>query len=240
MKPHDKKADRFADIREFYNSVYYKSAGPVAKPSRHYRQLALKIGIREQEQVLDVACGCGQWLLACRELGASVNGVDLSANAIAVCKAAISQGEFQAVPAEALPFEDNTFDVVTCLGALEHFVDPGRALREMVRVARQDARFLLLVPNADFLTRRLRLYAGTHQVDAREEVKTLDAWKLLFEVSGLTTEDRWRDLHVLSWSWISAEAWYSVPVRAAQALALCFWPLKWQYQVYHLCKLRRP
>ena len=53
-------------------------------------------------------------------------------------------------PAEKLPFADGQFDFVSCLGALEHFLDPTRALREMVRVATPDAEFLLLVPNADF------------------------------------------------------------------------------------------
>jgi hypothetical protein len=29
--------------------------------------------------------------------------------------------------------------------------------------------------------------------------------------------------------------WLAAPLRALQALALVFWPLRWQYQVYHLC-----
>lgn len=85
------------------------------------------------------------------------NGVDLSEKAITVCKTALLQGDFYSTPAEDLPFEENRFDVVTCLGSLEHFVDPGKALKEMVRVAKNDAIFLLLVPNADFLMRRLGL-----------------------------------------------------------------------------------
>ena len=33
--------------------------------------------------------------------------------------------------------------------------------------------------------------------------------------------------------------WHRWPLRTAQALALPVWPLSWQYQVYHLCVLRR-
>jgi SAM-dependent methyltransferase len=36
--------------------------------------------------------------------------------------------------AEDLPFDDATFDLVTCRLALHHFADPRRALREFVRV----------------------------------------------------------------------------------------------------------
>ena len=108
----------------------------------------------------------------------------------------------------------------------------------MVRVAKREAIFLLLVPNADFLTRRLGLYGGTQQAEVREDVRTLAGWEGLFDSTGLRVTRRWRDLHVLSWSWIAQGKWYSWPCRAAQALALPFWPLSWQYQVYHLCEIK--
>ena len=53
--------------------------------------------------------------------------------------------------------------------------------------------------------------------------------------AGLKVERRWRDLHVLSWDWITMRGLRRVPIRATQALALSVWPLRWQYQVYHLC-----
>lgn len=238
MKKNDNETERLAEMRSFYDSVYYRSAKPSAAASRHLRRLAHKIGVQANHQVLDVACGVGEWLLACKELGAATNGVDLSEKAITVCKKVFPQGEFYSTPAESLSFEDNRFDVVTCLGSLEHFIDPCKALKEMVRVAKDDAIFLLLVLNADFLTRRLGLFSGTNQVDAKEDVRTLCEWKRLFDESGLIVKERWRDLHVLSWPWISLSGWGSVPARAFQALALMVWPLKWQYQVYHLCSVR--
>lgn len=235
MNMSNNDADRLSEIRSFYDTAYRNSAPSAVTPSRHLRSLARRIGVRENLQVLDVACGAGEWLRACRMLGASVHGVDLSEEAIAICKQSLGDGEFRSSPAESLPFEDARFDVVTCLGALEHFVDPRRALAEMARVAKRDAIFLLLVPNADFLTRRLGLFLGTQQIDAKEDVKTLAEWSGLFAELGLEVKDRWRDLHVLAWSWIALGGWHRIPMRAAQALALTFWPLRWQYQVYHLC-----
>ena len=147
--------------------------------------------------------------------------------------------ELHCGPAEQLPFGDRQFDVVSCLGALEHFVDPQAALREMVRVAKPGAVFILLVPNAGFLPLRLGLYSGTQQADIREEVRSLFEWRELFDRAGLRVRYRWRDLHVISPSWIFRGPWYAWPVRAAQAFALPFWPLDWQYQVYHLCTIKR-
>ena len=235
----DKESEQLEEIRSFYDSVYYRSDKPDATVSLHLRRLAQKIGIKKDQQVLDVACGAGNWLHACSDLGAITSGVDLSEKAISICNSILPDGEFYATAAESLPFDENKFDVVTCLGSLEHFVDPDKALYEMRRVAKRDAIFLLLVPNADFLTRRIGLFSGTYQVDAKEHVRTLEEWNSLFNNSGLTVIDRWKDLHVLSWSWISSSHWYSVPVRAMQALALSIWPLKWQYQVYHLCSAEK-
>jgi SAM-dependent methyltransferase len=161
----------------------------------------------------------------------------LSDRAIEFCKKHLPAGDFHAVAAERLPYGDATFDVVSCLGSLEHFVDPVIAMKEMVRVAKPDARFLLLVPNADFLTRKLGLFGGTYQKDAKEVVRTLEEWERLFNAAGLSVTSKWKDLHVLSWSWISMNGWLAVPLRAAQALVLPLWPVRWQYQVYHLCEV---
>ena len=103
----------------------------------------------------------------------------------------------------------------------------------MIRVAKPNAVFILLVPNADFLTRKLGLYGGTYQVDANEEVRTLEEWQSLFAGVGLKVERRWKDLHVISWQWILLDKWYKWPLRAVQAVMLALWPLRWQYQVYH-------
>jgi ubiquinone/menaquinone biosynthesis C-methylase UbiE len=172
----------------------------------------------------------------CLGRGATVAGIDLSERAIEYCEKHMPAGKFHAGPAEKLPFADGQFDLISCLGSLEHFVEPVVALKQMVRVAKPGARFLILVPNADFLTRKLRLFGGTNQKDAKEVVRTLPEWESLFNQAGLNVTRKWKDLHVISWSWISMNGWLAVPPRLLQALALWVWPLRWQYQVYHLCE----
>ena len=224
------------EMKSYYDGVYYADAGKPLQSNAHLERLRNKIGVTAGDAVLDVACGLGEWLHACLEVGAQVAGVDLAERAIEYCQKHMPGGEFQAGPAERLPFSDDQFDVVSCLGSLEHFVDPVIALKEMRRVAKADAQFLILVPNADFLTRKLGLFGGTNQKDAREVVRTLAEWEALFLAAGLTVAARWKDLHVLSWRWISMNGWLAAPLRALQALALPLWPLKWQYQVYFLCQ----
>lgn len=226
-------------IKEFYDNVYYEEIVHSAKTSPYQLRLAKKLGVTSNDNVLDIACGIGEFLRACDTFGARVSGVDLSDKAINACKTILPQGKFHSCSAERLPFENDSFDVVTCLGSLEHFINPVDSLKEMVRVAKPTAKFVILVPNKDFLTRKLGLYSGTYQVDAKEEVRTLDEWNDLFISAGIVVSHRWKDLHVVSFSWILLNGWRSMLPRLFQALALCVWPLKWQYQVFHLASIKK-
>ena len=225
-------------VREFYDQVYYQTHRATEDVPRHLRRLALRFRPWKGARILDVACGPGVWLRATTELGAVPTGVDISEVALEVCRTALPQAELYCGPAEKLPFADRQFDFISCLGALEHFLGPENALREMVRVAKPTAQFLLLVPNANFPPIRLGLYAGTDQSGLREELRSLDGWQELFESAGLTVLNRWRDLHVLSCRWITLGPWHSWPIRLAQASILPLWPLSWQYQVYYHCSLQ--
>ena len=226
-------------IRRFYDEEYYGEGAAAHQLPWHCRRAARIVGDVRGKTVLDVACGLGDWLGDFHKRGAiGISGIDLSARAIDVCRSRYPGGDFHVGAAEALPFPDGAFDIVTCMGSLEHFVDKPLALSEMLRVARPDARFILLVPNAGFLTRRLGLYSGTQQARIKEDVQSLEEWHKLFTSCGLNVTRRLRDLHPLSTSWITMGKPLTWPLRALQALALAMWPLEWQYQVYHFCERR--
>jgi SAM-dependent methyltransferase len=224
------------DVRRFYDVEYYGAAAHDGSPSWHVRSVANRLGDLTGKTALDVACGEGQWLAELARRGAVVAGIDISARALERCRDRLPAADLREGVAEELPFADRQFDLVTCLGSLEHFIDQPKALSEMRRVARADANFLILVPNAGFLTRRLRLYGGTQQIAIKEDVKPLQAWEELFARVGLSVERRWRDLHVLSPEWIARGPWPGRALRLLQALVLPFWPVGWQYQVYFLCR----
>lgn len=224
-----------ASVKQFYDTDYYAEEQAERGAPRHLVAIARRMGDLHGKAALDVACGTGQWLQLLGNQGASLAGIDISEAAVARCRARLPQAEVHQGVAEQLPFDDIRFDLVTCMGSLEHFLDQPAALAEMLRVARTDARFLILVPNAGFLTRRLGLYRGTQQAAVRETVLSIEAWNALFESAGLRVIGKWRDLHPLSIDWIMRGSWLLRPVRLLQALALTMWPVSWQYQVYFLC-----
>jgi SAM-dependent methyltransferase len=100
-------------------------------------------------QILDVGCGTGANLLMLSEFG-EAEGVDISPQAITFCQArGLSNVRLGA--AEALPYDDDQFDLVTALDVVEHLDDDVGALREMWRVIRPGGRLLLFVPAFMFL-----------------------------------------------------------------------------------------
>lgn len=227
------------EVRLFYDNEYYASVPRHDSASWHARLIASRMGDLHGREVLDVACGTGEWLAEVSRRGARVAGVDISGRAVAQCRSRLPEAEIHEGVAEYLPFDDGRFDIVTCLGSLEHFLDQPAALREMRRVAKADANLLVLVPNAGFLTRRLGLYGGTGQVAIRETVRPLDEWEDMLNDAGIEVMARWRDLHPLGLSWIRNGPVHAWPIRAAQALVMPFWPIAWQYQVYFYGRAKR-
>lgn len=98
---------------------------------------------RSNLRILDVGCGTGANLEMLAGFGNS-EGVDVSDEALEFCRAKglkVHKGL-----AEKLPFEDQSFDVVTALDVVEHLDDDVAGLKEMARVLKDDGRTLIFVP----------------------------------------------------------------------------------------------
>lgn len=94
-------------------------------------------------RILDVGCGTGANLEMLANFGES-EGVDVSDDALEFCRAKglkVHKGL-----AEELPFEDESFDVVTALDVVEHLDDDIGGLKEMNRVMKRSGRALIFVP----------------------------------------------------------------------------------------------
>ena len=94
--------------------------------------------------MLDVSTGAGHTALAFAPHVARVVAVDLTPEMLNTARKlaeqrGISNIEFKPADAHALPFEDNTFDLVTNRIALHHYSDARRAISEMVRVCQPGA-----------------------------------------------------------------------------------------------------
>jgi demethylmenaquinone methyltransferase / 2-methoxy-6-polyprenyl-1,4-benzoquinol methylase len=105
---------------------------------RWRRFLVSRVGAGRESRVLDVATGTG---LVARALvatyGCSVVGVDQSAGMLAEARLR-TNGRIELVEAsaDALPFDDASFDALTFTYLLRYVPDPAATLRELARVVR--------------------------------------------------------------------------------------------------------
>jgi SAM-dependent methyltransferase len=97
--------------------------------------------------VLDVACGTGNATIPAARLGARVTGLDFSAGLIEIARARGARGcvevEWLEGDAQALPFDDDSFDRV--ISAIGHMFAPdhARTAAEIRRVCRPDGRIAI-------------------------------------------------------------------------------------------------
>jgi SAM-dependent methyltransferase len=127
-------------------------AGSRAMPVIHrplYQVMGDALQLRPDDELLDVACGSGVFLA--RQAGHvhRVAAVDLSDVQIALAhrrlgdRIAAGTAEIVQGDAGALPWPDDSFTVVTCMGSFEAFPDPEKVLAEMFRVLRPGGRVVV-------------------------------------------------------------------------------------------------
>lgn len=110
------------------------------------RALVEACGIGPGERVLDVAAGTGNAAIAAARVGADVTAADLTPELLAAGHASVPDLpiDWRQADAEALPFADSSFDVVTsCIGAM-FAPHHQQTADELIRVCRSGGRIGML------------------------------------------------------------------------------------------------
>lgn len=156
------------------------------------------------ERALDVATGGGHVALALARTGADVDACDITPEMLTAAGALLAENDctatFTVAEADALPFDDNTFDIVTCRIAAHHFPDAQDFFEEVVRVLKPGGRFgfqdqtLPPEPTSAVLT---DVFERTRDA-SHSQSYNIDGWVMLLERAGLTVErteivDKWLD-----------------------------------------------
>lgn len=123
---------------------------------RSWRKRTIKrLDLPAGSPVLDLCCGTGDLAFAFAEAGACVTGADFTRPMLAVAKERkpnqVHHLPWVQADAQALPFEDASFDAVSIAFGIRNVEDPQKALRECLRVLRPGGRLAVLeffpIPN---------------------------------------------------------------------------------------------
>jgi methionine biosynthesis protein MetW len=112
----------------------------------------------ERGTVLDIGCGDGILLENLNKKGINGRGIDISSEAIKICKERGLQCE-QSDITDKLPFADNSFDGVVLTDVLEHLFQPLDVLNEAHRVCKEYV--YISVPNFVSFPARIHVLFGT-------------------------------------------------------------------------------
>ena len=134
---------------------------------------------------LDVACGTGDMVVELLKHGCTVTGVDLSEEMMTIAKRKVENGKWEVADVESLPFEDETFDAVTCAFGVRNFVHLEQGLSEMLRVLKPGGKMVILelaTPDSklirlfyDLYTRHIIPWLGSRIAGSREAYTYLPA-----------------------------------------------------------------
>lgn len=118
----------------------------------HLRLIGARRGLKRVHNVLDVGSGVGHWgrlIATVVAPGAAITGVEREGEWVAQATERAPESRFRYVQgdAAALPFDDGTFDLVTCQTLLIHVADPQAVIREFVRVTKPGGQVIVAEPN---------------------------------------------------------------------------------------------
>ncbi|MFA4848774.1 MAG: class I SAM-dependent methyltransferase [Methanoregula sp.] len=107
------------------------------------------------EQLLDIGCGFGSFVLAARQKGIDAIGIDIANFEIQFARERLHilrpqenpENIYQLGTGISLPFSDEQFDVVTLWNILEHIPDDQVLLQEVSRILRPNGRVYIVCPN---------------------------------------------------------------------------------------------
>jgi len=97
--------------------------------------------------IIDLGCGSGIFTQLLKEAGYRVTGLDISSKLIELGRETYPGLELIVGDAEALPFEDGTFDGVLLSGLVHHFPDPRLLAAETFRILKPGGKFMAFDPN---------------------------------------------------------------------------------------------
>ncbi len=117
------RARDWADIQE-------QTVSPV------YHEVLKRAKVGNATNYLDVGCGSGMATHLASDLGATVSGIDASDELLTIAKERSQKANFNIGDLEVLPFDDDSFDVVTGFNSFQYAGNPVVALTEARRVTK--------------------------------------------------------------------------------------------------------
>jgi len=120
--------------------------------NEHLARYLFAVRLARRRRVLDIGCGAGYGSSELAHAAASVVGLDVSPEAVALaCSSyAAPNLRFLAASATSIPFADASFALITCFEVIEHIHDWPLLLKEARRLLAPGGQFIVSTPNKSY------------------------------------------------------------------------------------------
>ena len=156
------------------------------KDIERFRALAARLrdAFPQGGDVLDVAPGPGYFAIEMARDGSHrVTGLDISRTMVDLARRNAAEVgvevDFRRGDASAMPFADNSFDVLTCSAAFKNFTHPHKALEEMYRVLRPGGMAAVIDLNKDAPMSEIRRHFGAIGLGTVDRWMTVAAFRFI-------------------------------------------------------------
>ncbi len=100
---------------------------------------------KPSDKMLDIGCGSGFFASLAAKTGADVTGFDATQQLIEEAKLRNSSIKFLTGEMEELPFDDNSFDIVTGFNSFQYASDVKHAFNEAKRVLKEKGKLVVMI-----------------------------------------------------------------------------------------------
>lgn len=141
-----------------------------------------------QVRALDAGCGTGRQAKLLADLGADVVGVDATQEMLDVAAEKLPDADFRVGLLEALPCEDDAFDLAVASLAICHLDDPDPAIAELARCVRPGGSIVISEPHPTVAALGGQAFFGGFDGGmnfVRNNYHTLSSWLTAFVAAGL-------------------------------------------------------
>jgi len=143
--------ENLREQQELYDQAW---CGGLAKGKEQHGNLETNLDflaetnlLKPNDRILEIGCGIGSVVFELTKQGYNVLGTDISREAIAYGLKKYNNIRLEVQAAEALPYENDSFDAVLSFDLFEHIAQVDRHVSEVFRVLRANGYYLFQTPN---------------------------------------------------------------------------------------------
>jgi len=253
--------------RDYYHQRYLNlSFGLSAEKRRSYlfkaRTVALQKVLPKPELILEIGCGVGHMskYLARLPNRPCVHASDLSEDALGLARQYLKDEDnirLHRLDAHALPFQENTFHVITAFDVIEHLSQPSRFAEEAFRTLCLSGILMISTPNPASLGYRIKSHNTERpgqsfaerklqwfgfRDDTHVNVRSHSSWRKLFEKAGFERvrdgSDFWWDVPYFKWMPMLIQRFIFTATHII--LTKIFYFLPWKFGENYIAIFRKP